>query len=298
MNRVARLLGCTEGQAYTVVLGAALAALLLVGTVPAALRDLPVAVRRSNGEIALGRSTATVTPAPSTDVATAIKPSPLDAVMPGARGEPGPAVRRPTSSGSIATTGGAPPVPSGGTTPGSDPAPTPSAGSEPATVAPTSDPSATRTPLRVLEGGWATTGAGTPAARTGVPADSFPVAAGADGATSRRSFVRLTGDTTVLTLRLRTDAGANVNDASAALAACVITDPSWAPREAIALDQAPAFDAKRCAKGARQVDGSWRFDLGAFGDRAGAAGFTLVPDPARVSSPFQIVFDPNPGASS
>lgn len=148
----------------------------------------------------------------------------------------------------------------------------------------------------MLEGGWATTGAGTPAARANVPPDTLPVAASAGGSTTRRSFVRLQGSGNVLVLRLKSDAGATVNDAAAAVLACAITDEGWMPREAIALEAAPPFDPKRCVSGARQNDGSWRFDLGVFADRSGRAGFTLIPDPARATAPFQLAYEPTPGA--
>ncbi len=294
MKRIAQVLGCTEGQAYTLTIGVALAGLLLAGTVPATLRDRPIASASQAIELAVtptpwvGRSATsaeTQTDAPEVTTPTTMSTArarptapPRDAVGGGSAVQPSAGGGSQTSSAVTATTGPSTPVP----------APADRSGDV---------PEASSVPLAVLEGGWATTGAGTPAARTGVPPDTLPVASTAGGSTTRRSFVRLRGTAPVLVLRVRTESGATVNDTGAAVLACVITDPGWTPAEAIALEAAPPFDPKRCATGVRQSDGSWRFDLGAFADRSGRAGFTLIPDPARVTTPFQLAYDPTSGAS-
>lgn len=290
MRRLAGVLGCTEGQAYTLTIGLALACLLLVGTVPAALREPPARTVRTDLELAIEPApqaavSAEAPPEASTDdpeSAPATTPAPFlqapssPTLRPRVAATPGRSPRATDRAGAPSSTTTAPTAPTTTTVP---------------EVVPT-------TPLVVLEGGWATAGAGTPAARANVPPDTLPVAANAGGSTTRRSFVRLQGSGTVLTLRLKGDAGATVNDTAAAVLACAITDAGWAPREAVALEAAPPFDPKRCVGGARQNDGSWRFDLSAFDDRSGRAGFTLLPDPARTTAPFQVAYEPTPGAPS
>lgn len=279
MARMARAIGCTEGQAYTLTIGTAVAVLLLANTLPAAFRPRPpeVAVAVAPVPTAPGPPAPLGPPppaAPHADAAAAPEPAPPLGPLGPARGD--------------------------GREAGAPATPAEARGGPPPPVAPAADAAATPAqPLVVSEAGWATAGAGTPAARAGVPPGSLPVGSGG-GTTTRLSFVRLSGPGTVLALAVRPEAEANVNPAGAAVAACPITDPEWQPREAVALTDAPSFDAGRCAGGARQGDGSWRFDLAGFADRAGPAGFALVP--AGASSPgFQISFDPSitaPGGSS
>lgn len=276
MRRLSRGVGCTEGQAYTLVIGVMLAAGLLVGTVPA-VRNRPASIG-GDSSIALKRLDPV---APATGLAAPNAGSP----------------ESPTDDSALSPT--LPPSPSDAS--GRRPTPAPAAGDPEPPAAESLPPAggdAAAAPLTVSEAGWATAGSATPAARAGVPPGTLPVAAGADGSTTRRSFVRLQGAAPVLSLRVRTDPGATFNDATAAVSACAITDPGWVASEAMALDQAPPFDALRCARGSRQGDGSWRFDLAGFADRAGRAGFTLVPDPTHASGPFQVAFDPAPGGPS
>lgn len=290
MKRFAALLGCTEGQAYTLTIGVALAGLLLVGTVPAARRDRPISSTSRDIELA-------VEPVPDAVVASpSVTPADDAALESTTTTTPfiGQAPSSPTLRPRVAATPRRSPRPTESAGPPS-PTTTTTTTSPPTTTVPVAAPT---TPLAVLEGGWATTGAGTPAARANVPPDTLPVAANAGGSTTRRSFVRLQGSGTVLVLRPKSDAGATVNDTGAAVVACAITDEGWAPREAVPLEAAPPFDPKRCVGGARQPDGSWRFDLTAFPDRSGRSGFTLLPDPTRTTAPFQVAYDPTSGAAS
>ena len=144
-------------------------------------------------------------------------------------------------------------------------------------------------PLRIVESGYASATGGTPLEQA-PPADGLPVTA-AGPAAARFSYVRLAGTAPVLSLRLVTDDGASINEASAAVSACRITDPAWTGARGARLDEAPDYDSADCVKGAAGGDGTWTFDMSARTDRTSPNGFALVPSP-DAAGPFQVVFSP------
>ena len=144
-------------------------------------------------------------------------------------------------------------------------------------------------PLRIVESGYASATGGTPLEQP-PPGEGLPVTAAGPEAV-RYSFIRLAGTAPVLSLRLVDESGANVNDGTAAVSACRITDPGWKAARGVARDDAPAYDAADCVKGAPAEGGVWTFDLSARSDRTDAAGFALVPA-ADAGAPFQVTFEP------
>lgn len=235
--RLARALGCTEGQAWTLLL-ASLLALVTVGlglppafrggTLPEALAIAPPPGPRVGPED-YAQVPVLVTLLESPDVST---PSPVSLSAP------------PRSTTTVAmpiatAVGVAPPSP----------------------VA-----------LSVRESGWASSRGGTPIAAAEVADGTLPIGARA-GVSDELSFVRLAGTEPVLRLAAVDDALAG----TAVLRACLIDEPAWEARENLPLDDAPAYDCDRAVVGSLGGDDVWSFDLGAFADRSGPGGFALVP---------------------
>ena len=131
-------------------------------------------------------------------------------------------------------------------------------------------------PLRPARTAWATATAGTPLASDGVPAGALPIGVRL-GATDKASYLTVSG--TATSLILREDAAGGRAPETAVVQACLITEPGWAGGEAMSFDDAPAHDPERCVAGVRSADGAWSFDLSAYDDRGGDAGFALIPGP-------------------
>ena len=144
-------------------------------------------------------------------------------------------------------------------------------------------------PLRIVDSGYASTTGGTPLEQP-PPGDGLPVTAVGPHA-ARYSFIRLAGTAPVLTLSLVTEPGSSLNEGSAAVSACRITDPGWTGKRGVPTSEAPAYDANDCVKGAADEGGMWNFDLSARTDRTDPNGFALVPSP-DAGAPFQVVFNP------
>lgn len=265
MTLLARRIGTTPGQAWTLSLGILLAVLLLTTSLP------PVLDQR-----AAPRPVAAALP---TEAPQALPGSPV----PGAATEPGgaepgavqepfpPAAPAPLLPPALiepfapappaASAGGAPPVP---------------------TALPPPPPAASA--LTVREGGWSVSGPPT----TGVPEDGLPVGALLDSE-REQAYVRLAGTGTDLVLALVDDEGASVNPAGAAVRACRILDADWtAQRPGPAVD----FDPDDCVAAEPGPDSTFRFDLAAYPDRTGPAGFALVLDDSAPTPPrtFRLTF--------
>lgn len=169
-------------------------------------------------------------------------------------------------------------APSGGYADGTASAPTPYL-SPPATTAAPPTIGSDALPLTVREGGWSTQEAGTPLSADGVPAGTLPVGTRV-GRDDKRSFVRLSGDDTVL--RLTEDpTGSRSTAGVAAVQACQITSAVWAAKNEMAMGSAdePTWDPNRCVAGTRASDGTWTFDLSGFPTRSDGRGFALIPAP-------------------
>lgn len=142
-------------------------------------------------------------------------------------------------------------------------------------------------PLRVVAKAWATATAGTPVEREGVPAGMLPVGT-RFGQDDKRSFVRLQGELTTLTLAEDTASGRTTT--TPAVSACQITQAAWAEGEATTFASAPPFDATQCVPGQRSSDGRWTFDFTSFASRTDLRGFALVPPAASKPIDFQVNF--------
>lgn len=278
LRRLAARIGCSTGQAWTLVGGLVLGTALLAASV---LRGPGVAQDAAGG---LGLPPL-LAPLPAAAAApTTAPPAPDPGTAPPALALPAPAVV--PSDAPVA-------VPA---LPGLLPA----APAEPApAVVPSRGPSPTATsagPLRIARGGWTGRDSTRGSAR-GFPASDFPVSADALGE-SRHSFVRLTGSGLRLVLRVDPSAGATAG--TPRVRACPTRTASWAPGPE--QPTAPPYADTPCAAGVPSSDGrTYVFDLSALPDPTGEAGVSLVPapaaDPATAVAPFQIAFLPAPGAT-
>lgn len=143
-------------------------------------------------------------------------------------------------------------------------------------------------PLRISKSGYSSRTGGTPLEQE-PPGGGLPVGAVA-GEASKRSFVALTGDETVLRLKL-VDDPSNVGAESAAIRACPIVT-GWEASRGASMDAEPAW-AEPCIDAVRGDDGVWTFDLSTFGAPGDADGFALTPGTAAGLS-FNLTFDPAP----
>jgi hypothetical protein len=142
-------------------------------------------------------------------------------------------------------------------------------------------------PLRITSSGYASVFGGTPLEQP-PPEEGLPVAATA-GNVTKMSFIRLSGTAPLLRLAPAEGTGANLNETSAAIKACRITE-TWEPERGIGTADAPSYDAENCVL-ANVVDGVWTFDLAGQADRGGTNGFALVPGIAAADT-FQVTFRP------
>ena len=144
-------------------------------------------------------------------------------------------------------------------------------------------------PLRIVGSAWASQTAGTPLGAQGVPAGSLPVGTRL-AQHDKRSFVRLSGTSPTLVLKPHADAAGQRSPETGTILACQVNDPGWKDgAEPMSFDDAPAYDATKCAPGVRGEDGAWTFDLKAFPLRTDARGFALVPGPDAPLD-FQVAF--------
>ena len=150
---------------------------------------------------------------------------------------------------------------------------------------------ATPQPLRIVRTAYSSRAAGTPFEQD--PAGGgLPVAAAA-GQSSKRSFIALTGDETILRRKLVEDAGANVGAEAATVRACPIVTEGWAPTRGAAFDSAEEPDfAGPCVAAVVGEDGIWAWDLSSFAKPGESAGFALTTTAAEVSATFSLVFEP------
>lgn len=271
MTVVARRLGTTPGQAWTLSVGAVVAATLLLTSLP------PVLDQRSAPRLALAAE------APSGGL-TGLAPAPPPVAPP-----PPPA---PAPVDTVA----APLLPPSLALPDSFPAAppeqlgtTPEAGTPPPLDLPPPAPD----PLTVRAAGYSSTDTAALAV-AGVPDDGVPVGAEL-GQEREQAYVRLAGTGTDLRLSLSEESGANVNAGQAALRACRITAATWTAQRP---GPVVPFDAEDCVPGVRQQDGGFLFGLAGFPDRTGPHGFALVVDPdapaAAVPRTFRVVLTPVP----
>lgn len=141
-------------------------------------------------------------------------------------------------------------------------------------------------PLTVVAKTYASRSAGTPLAKDGVPAGTLPVGTRATQ-DDKRSFVRLAGDGTALGFT-EDPAGARSTSGPVKVQACK-GKAAFKDGEAIAFQDAPAYDTARCVQGERSASGVWIFDLSSFPDRTDDFGFALVPG-VGAGIDFQVAF--------
>lgn len=190
--------------------------------------------------------------------------------------DPGPPDPRPVTPAPVRLPDPIEPGPSDPATPG-----------PPTTVPQPSPTPAASGPLAVGGFGWATRIPATPLPTDQVPDGAGPVA-NRLGAVDRITYLRLTGDGSLLRLDEDGDAAREALG-PAAVAACPILDPDWEEGSGQSFDDAPAWDDSACVAGS-EVGDTWTFDLSGFGDVADGAGVVLLP---TVDAPpdFQIAFE-------
>jgi hypothetical protein len=251
--RLARLLGCTEGQLYSMVVG-----LLLLWTISA--NGLPDVVWNRDSE----------TPAATRAVAPSARPS-VDAPSPGLLAAPtherelSPVTTAPFDAGGESTS--APPLGA------ADPA-----GSDGDTEA-----------VRVASGGYASTAAGTPLATAGVPDGS--VAVGRRGTqTDKVAYLRLTGGGTPLELTVDPEGVSTFADL-AELRLCIVTEKRWAVGQGdVTPANAPDVDCSDAVSGKRSTTGDrWTFDVSSL-DLSAIPGVAILPGADALAPDFQVVF--------
>lgn len=258
MRRLANGLGCTEGQAYTLVIGAVFAVLLATTGLGPALSHDAASRAADAADAAAGDGPEPVPTSAAPDGATTTTPVVTD-------------------DGQLVL----PPLP--------DPPTDASPVTEPESVVPTTttpDGSAPPTPLRIARKGYTSTAAGTPLATVGVPDGSLPVAAFV-GQPEKESYFTLTGDGIALELHESSAAGANFGQDQAQILVCKVTETGWELPPGSAPEEAPDYDADRCVDGVRSSEGTWLFDLTPFGEAADDAGFALTPSEESTAT-FQV----------
>jgi len=144
-------------------------------------------------------------------------------------------------------------------------------------------------PLRIIKSGYSSRTGGTPLEQA-PPGNGLPVAA-VGGEATKRSFIALSGDETVLKLKLIEDPS-NVGVEQATVRACPIVTDGWQAARGMAMDAEPAW-AEPCVDATRDAEGVWTFDLSSFGKPGSAPGFALTPGTAAGLS-FNLTFDPSP----
>lgn len=260
MGRLARVVGCTVGQAYTLMVGFVVAVALLATGVPPVLQGRAVApvAARSPVPAPIGPSAAP----PAAD------PAPVEPV---------------------------PTVPEFGALPAFPdfPAPEGTTGGPFELVPPPSDepPPPPAQPLLVVASGWASLSGGTPAATVGVPLGTLPVGTRLD-TMDKASFVRLVGTADFLVVPTDPDGQRDPVVGTVAVQACPINEAGWEGRQGASFEDSPTWDADQCVLGVGAASGHWSFDLGAFPDRGGNRGFALVPAPDAAAD-FQLAFSPS-----
>jgi hypothetical protein len=265
LSRAAARVGCTEGQLWSLALGLVAATVLLVGGLP------DIVWRPEHSSAATAFSPPQPQPATSARPAAGIAP-PVASPAPTA-----PASLPPPRVPAQPPLGAATSDPSGDTTTEPEPsvdAPVPAA--EPATA------------LRVADGGYASSTAGTPVASSGVPTGGLAIAVRA-GQIDKVSFVILVGGADMLELGVDPTPGANVLEPFAGLQLCPVLEAGWRVGDGdTSLVDAPAYDCGAAVPGVRAATGDrWTFDLSAF-EATRDAGFAIVPDVAASPS-FQVV---------
>lgn len=260
MQRLGRRLGCTEGQAWTLLLGAALGVLLALGGLPGTLTTDAVLAR-------VPQAATTVPTAPPPPVAVAPAPTPVGSTS-------------------------FPDLPA--IAPAATPLPAPEFSPEPSEPS-TRDPQVGIGPVLkagLLDAGWGYAGTGTPIDdldRALVPAGGLPVTA-RSGSVNKVSFLRLRQVGSTVRLLPVEDTGANQLQSAAAVLVCPVTTRGWRGTDGQDLRTAPHYDctAGHARAGVLQSDASWLFDLSAVPLEKGVRELALVP--AGTASDFQVVF--------
>jgi hypothetical protein len=261
---LARRLGLTEGQVYTVATGLVTAVVLLglglpqVGDVaaPASAEAPHTAPLALPGSPAVAE-VISAAPPPAAEADGEELAAPVLSVSP-------PALTSGGSDASGAVPGG------GGSTPTTAPAPT-------TTAVPTTAPA----PVHVTEARYAS--ASGPLLPSGGPGAYLPVALRV-GAPDKQSYLRLAGTGTTLRLALSTQPGHQLGDAIA-IRAYHIVPAEWSFEDGAALSGAPEVDQVDCTLGRPGPDG-WTFELGTIDTSHGIA---LVPTGPSTGT-FQVTF--------
>lgn len=143
--------------------------------------------------------------------------------------------------------------------------------------------------LTIAAAAWASRTGGTPLGGTGVPDGSLPVGTRL-GQDDKRSFIRLSGDASTLTLFPVEGEDGHRSPEEAVIRMCQITEGGWEEAEGMSFGDAPPYDEEDCVAGVRNDDdGSWAFNLFLYPNATDNRGFAIVPG-ADAPLDFQVAF--------
>ena len=236
-SRLARRLGCTDGQVWTLGIAVVLAGALIPATFPAGLRPQGDTVLLPAPALAVVAGSPVVAAAPPAAVPISLPPPALGVLPP----IPLPGV--------VAV-----PV---------EPSPSPASSESPS-------PQPTVQPLQVVSGGWYDSDTEATFRQQVTPSGELPVSADA-GARAATSLLRLSGNASTLVLVL--DGTAGRSSGTAVLELCRNTTSTWTAYDAMPASSAPPVD-KACTPGTAAA-GRWSFEVGQLGAPDDPTGFTL-----------------------
>jgi hypothetical protein len=97
-------------------------------------------------------------------------------------------------------------------------------------------------------------------------------------------------------LKLVADQSGRVGNDVAVIRACGIDASDWTPARGVPFEREPKW-SEPCVGGVRQPDGSWKWDLGQFGNPGKHAGFVLTALAGDRATAFSLVFEPKTASS-
>lgn len=127
--------------------------------------------------------------------------------------------------------------------------------------------------LRIAQSGYASALAPTGAQQP--PANGLPAEAIA-GQVTKYSYIRLSGDASVLLLRTLSDDGTSMNAGAARMQLCRVITPNWKPQRGATTSEAPKY-SNECLEGTRASGGIWRFAFSSLFTPNAAEGWAIVP---------------------
>lgn len=142
-------------------------------------------------------------------------------------------------------------------------------------AAPSAPTTSAAGPRRVTRSTWAQSSVrrGTPLEEA--PDDVLPIEMFSSGA-SRTSYVEVRGTDGSLSLAVSDTEPTGLNADPPGLAACPIVTAFWERNDGQSFESAPPHDPDACTEGV-EADGTWTFDLSAYGTLEAHPGFAIIP---------------------